>query len=181
MVPALRFDEAAAELLILCDRIDASEEIDDCLIEEFTDRKTDVALAVDYQKALYAKVVAEIGVYKTYRDSVTTKIKQLCNLRDRIVATTKAVVEANPTVTFRDSLGRKLSVLPNPTPKVVLAPEALAGNQFSEYTRTITKYEPDVEKIKETLLSGTELSWAKLEYGTQLRGLKTPTKGLTSV
>ena len=181
MVPALRFDEAAAELLILCDRIDASENIDNCLINEFTDRQTDLALAVDYQKALYAKVQAEIGVYKAYRDSVTEKIKQLQNLRDRIVETTKAVLQANPSVVFRDSLGKKLSVITNPTPKVLLAPEALAGNQFSEYTRTITRYEPDIEKIKETLLSGTELGWAKLEYGTQLRGLKTPTKELSNV
>ncbi len=180
-VPALRFDEAASELLILCDRIDASEEIDEHLVNEFNARTTDITLAVDYQKALYAKVNAEIDVYKAYRDSVTAKIKQLEKLRDRIEKTTKDVVQANPDIAFRDSLGKKLSVIPNPSPKVVIAPDAVAGNQFSEYTRQIVKYEPDLVKIKEALLGGTELRWASLEYGTQLRGLKTTAKEIDDV
>lgn len=176
----LYLNDAAMKLSLVCDLIDENEsfDLDGELRYQFQAALHNVAVAVDKQKAFYAEIEAKIMLVKQLRDRVTAEIKRYERIKERIVETTKQVIEANPGTPFRDSLGAKLNVLPNPQPRVVLAPTAPAGNQFSEYTRAVTKYEPDMAKIKEDLLAGKELGWAKLEYGTQLRGLKTSAKGI---
>lgn len=174
------FREAATNLAILCDYIDNGIDINDIIINEFNIRKGDATAAVDYQKALYLNTESDIKMHKVYRDSINDEIKKLECILVRIEENTKKAVLDNPDIIFRDSLGKKLSVLNNAAPKVVIN-DGISINQYSDYARVITKYEPDLVKIKEDLLGGAEIAWAKLEYGTQLRGLKTKAKEIENV
>lgn len=164
----MSFIDAAGVLSRICDRIDLGDEIDAALQSEFTEALDDIAFAVDRRKFVYAEVESKIELAKKYRDKIKQDIKKFETIKERLIDSTKAVIEMNPSIPFKDSLGKALKVLPNPSPKLVITKSVP-----SEYSKVVL--EPNKELIKEALLrndSDLDIDFAYLEYGTQLRGMK---------
>lgn len=173
-LPKISFHEAAQQLSSICAIIDVTENIDDLLLKEFDDALVDVTKSIDRRKAFYRECESKIEMAKAYRDQVTKHIKQYEKVKERLIEVTKNVVEANPDIPFKDSFGKQLKVMDNPTPKLVVRNPFMATIESEEekalYWRP--RYEVHAEKVKEDLLAGKELSFAHLEFGKQLRGMK---------
>lgn len=162
------FAEAAIDLSEICERIDNEEEIDDLVKMEFDKAITDVVEAVDRRKYLVSEIDQKIAAAKAYRDKAVKAIKTFERIRDRVIETTKQVVESHPDIPFKDSLGKKLSVIKNPTPSLKITGEW----DQKKFAKIIRKIELDKPALKEALLAGEEVDYAELEYGKQLRGMK---------
>lgn len=169
-------DQAANDLAEACDAIDADEsgaDLDNALVGQFQNALANVAAAVDRRKAFFRRIDAEVAILDSYTKDIAAQKKKLQNLRDRVEWATKRVILAKPEITFKDSLGKKLQVIDNPVPKLVFNfPPDVTNKELDGYTKKVTTEVVDNDKIKFDLLAGVELSFAHLEYGTQLRGLK---------
>lgn len=167
--PTLKpFALAAIDLAEICERIDNEENIDDLVKMEFDAAVDDVVSAVDRRKFLLGEVEAKIKQAKDYRDRAIKAIRAFEKIKERVVETTKQVIEANPNIPFKDSLGKKVTVMKNPTPSLKIN----EGWQESDYAKVVRSLELDKATLKQDLLEGKEVDFAKLEYGTQLRGMK---------
>jgi len=162
------FALAAIDLSEICERIDNSEEIDDLVKMEFDKAVTDVVAAVDRRKHLVNEIDQKIAAAKEYKAKADKALKTFERIRDRVIQTTKEVVEANPDIPFKDSFGKKLTVMKNPTPSLKITGEW----DQKKFAKIIRKVELDKTALKEALLAGEEVDYAKLDYGTQLRGMK---------
>jgi hypothetical protein len=160
--------EAAVDLVELCELLDEGKEIDEHILHEFQVSLGNVTLAVDRRKHFLAEVNSKIELAKNKRDEAKKAIEKFTRIKDKIIETTKFVIEQNPNIPFRDSLGKKLKVIKNPVPSL----KVTGTWEGSEYAKIVNKVELDKEKLKDDLISGSEVEFAKLEYGTQLRGLK---------
>jgi len=163
-----KFLEAATDLNELCDMIDDGIDINEQLQEEFKIALDDVVGAVDRRKYFLAEVNSKIELAKSKRDEAKKSIKTFENIRDRVIETTKYVVSENPNIPFKDSLGKKLIVLKNPAPTLIVNGEW----EGSDYAKIVNTVELDKIKLKEDLIAGSTVDFAKIEYGTHLRGLK---------
>jgi len=163
-----KFLEAATDLNELCDMIDDGIDINEQLQEEFKIALDDVVGAVDRRKYFLAEVNSKIELAKSKRDEAKKSIKTFENIRDRVIETTKYVVSENPNIPFKDSLGKKLIVLKNPAPTLIVNGEW----EGSDYAKIVNTVELDKIKLKEDLIAGSTCDFAKIEYGTHLRGLK---------
>lgn len=166
------FSTAAADLALICADIEHAENyevLSEGLTESFTHALSDVVAAVDRRKALLREVEARISAVTKHRDDANAYLKRIEKIKERVTESTKQVVEAHPNLTFCDSLGRALKVIRNPSPKLVLE-GAVPFN--SGYLKQVTESVIDTAKIKDDLLEGKELPFARLEWGTQIRGLK---------
>lgn len=174
-LPKISFSDAAVTLSNLCNRMDEEEDIDELLVQEFNDALTNVSESVDRRKAVFRELESKIEMARSYKNEIKKQIERYEILKERLVETTKRIILAHPNIPFKDSFGRQLKVLPNPTPKLVLDQymiESMSPYEDMEYLKYDTVVQVDKEAIKKDLLNGKKLSWARLEYGTQLRGLK---------
>lgn len=169
-LPKPYFSLAADRLSTLCNRIDnEGEEIDNLILKEFDDALSDVTNSVDRRKAFYRELESKIELAREFRKTITLELKRFELIKERLLEKTKEVILSNPGVPFKDSFGKPLKVIDNPVPKLVLE-EACEFPR--RYIRIVETYEINKDLIKEDLLDNKELSWARLEYGTQLRGIK---------
>lgn len=162
------FALAAVDLSLICDRIDNEENIDDLIKMEFDSAVDDVTAAVDRRKFLLSELELKIKQAKEYKEQAAKAVKAFEKIKERVVETTKQVIEANPGIPFKDSLGKKVSVMKNPMPSLKVD----EGWQESNYAKVVHKLELDKATLKQDLIDGKEVDFAKLEFGTQLRGMK---------
>lgn len=172
--PKVSFSEAATHLSVICDKIDDNPEtIDALIVNEFEDALSDVTASVDRRKAFYRELVYKIEMAVQFQHEISKHIERYRRIKDRLIEVTKQVIEANPGMPFKDSFGKQLKVIDNPTPKLIIEDEVWEANDIvSPYQKEILTKEWDKNKIKEDLLAGKKLSFARLEYGKQLRGMK---------
>lgn len=188
--PKISFSDAALSLAKICNEIDNAEscghletdsQIDILLEKEFSDALIAVTESVDKRKAFYAELVSKIDLAKGYRLKVDIEIDKYEKIKERLIAYTKHIVEAYPNIPFKDSFGKQLKVIDNHNPKLIVDFGDDNENQ-EQYTTRQEAMAPyffetrelnlDKEKIKADLVAGKKLSFAHLEYGKQLRGMK---------
>lgn len=164
------FSEAATQLAVLCNRIDNTEEdIDALLQQEFSDALSNVAASIDRRKAFYREVNSKIEMAKEWRDEVIKHVKRYEKIKDRLMEVTKHIVASNPDIRFKDSFGKQLKVIDNPEPRLVIIDEAeIPFEYFQESSELLL----DKERLKIDLERGLTPPGARLERGTQLRGMK---------
>lgn len=159
---------AAVALAAICNRIDEEEEVlDDILKKEFSDALTNVAQSVEHIKNMVNEIDSKITLAKRIRDEITQQVKRYQKIKERTIELTKETILNNPDIPFKDSLGRDLSVRRNPNPKLIITRDEDVPEEF-----LVTRKELDKEKLKKAILDGTDVDYAILEYGTQLRGIK---------
>lgn len=163
-----RFAEAAEELSRLADNIENENfKVDEFLVEQMQNSLDDVTAAVDRRKIFIKELDSKIEMAKeSEKEAKAAKVKYE-KLRERVIESTKHVVEANRGIPFKDSLGKKLKVIPNPNPKLVIS----GDGTNSQYSMLKSTHVLDKETLKKDLISGIECDFAHLEWGTQLRGL----------
>lgn len=167
------FSAAAADLALLATAIEQAENwevLDNELTAQFTQALGNVATAVDRRKALLRENEARILAATQYRKDVDAYIKRLEKIKERVIESTKQVIIAHPELTFHDSCGMTLTVRDN-APKVVVDEEKI-DSTAEPFTFSKTTTHIDLAEVKKHLLAGNELSWARLEYGKQVRGLR---------
>lgn len=169
------FSNAAADLALICAAVEQAENwevLDNELTAQFTEALCNVAAAVDRRKALLRENEARILAATTYAKDLTAYIKRLEKIKERVIESTKQVVLAHPELTFHDSLGKALTVRDN-APRVVVDEAAMAKDPDAEqFMELRTTSHIDLQRVKELLLAGHDISWARLEYGQQVRGLR---------
>lgn|SRR3990167_5572724 len=178
---------AADVLSSICDKIDTVEELDQVILHEFGDAQTMVAESIDRRKWVYRETNSKIALGREMINFLRRQIGTFEAVLDSLTRTTKQIVEAHPNQPFADSFGVKLRVQKNSQPALKLDVEVrdaktvtnvIDQDQISfleipdEYVKTITYQTLDVAKLKEDLAQGTSLTWANLDWGTHLRGLK---------
>jgi hypothetical protein len=168
------FSTAATDLALICaatEQCESWEVLTNELTEQFTTALTNTVAAVDRRKALLRENEARIQAVTRHRDDANAYLKKLEKIRESVIATTKQVVEAHPNMTFHDSFGIPLTVRQNP-PKVIIDESAFEITNDSRYVHTKTTVHIDLAEVKKDLLAGKDVAGARLEYGSQLRGLK---------
>jgi hypothetical protein len=163
-----KFMDAAQSLSDLCLKLDEGLDIDEEITAEFSNALNDVVEAVERRKFFLAEIESKIKLAKRKRDEMRRAIDKFERIKERVIETTKFVIQENPDIPFKDSLGKKLFVMKNPRPSLKIG----EGWEGSEYAKIVNKVELDKEKLKDDLIAGTKVEFAELEWGTQLRGLK---------
>lgn len=163
-----KFMEAAQELTELCAKLDEGLDIDEQVKNDFSSTLNDVVSAVDRRKYFLAEIESKIKLAKEKRDEAKRAIDKFERIKERVIETTKFVIQENPDIPFKDSLGKKLFVMKNPRPSLKVGD----GWESSTYAKIVNKVELDKEKLKDDLIAGTTVEFAELSYGTQLRGMK---------
>lgn len=159
---------AANEVARVCSLIDDEVNIDELLVQEFNDSLQNISRAVDRRKAFLVEIESRIALAKEYKKQAEAAQKKFENLKQRVVDSTKKVIEQHPDIVFKDSLGKELKVIKN-QPKLIIKNE---NWKFSPYSYIKNTIELNKDLLKEDLKDGVELDFAELESGTQLRGLK---------
>lgn len=182
---------AAALLSELCDRIDNAEELNDELLAQFNAASTSLEESIDRRKYVLEEVDKYIELARFRKKNLDENIKRLQRVQDRIIQTTKQMVEEeskkeNPII-FKDTLGNKLTIRKNSNAHLVLALDLREAKSVSnilddaaislleidaKYIKQVSYTTLNTEKVKADLGMGIIIPWASLHLGTHLRGLK---------
>ena len=168
MVMTKKFIDAAMDLTELCEMLDEGIDIDEQIQHEFSLALDDVVGAVDRRKYFLAEIESKIQLAKNKQAEAKKAVDKFKRIKERVIETTKYVINENPNIPFKDSLGKKLYILKNPMPSLKVTGQWEA----SEYAKIVNTVELDKEKLKEDLIAGSIVEFASLEYGTHLRGMK---------
>ncbi len=114
--------------------------------------------------------IAELGVLA----------KEIQSRQDVLQSHVFEVVSQTPGVTYRDDDGQKVYVAKNGQAKLTTTldlRDKTVRNIVDDwqvdpiYIKPVSYLVLDTDKVRETLASGVELPWAKLETGSHLRGI----------
>ncbi len=170
----MRLNDAAANLSAICLSLEMCEDaidpraVDQYLLNLFDNVSMELTDSVERRKAFANELRSKIELAKKYRDDGIKQQKRYELILERLIENTKRTVEANPDIPFKDALGGRLRILPNPSPTVIIIDPAQVSD---EYMTKKLVLDFNKAKIKEDIKNGVELEWARLEYGTHLRGL----------
>lgn len=178
----------AAQLLTnLCDEIDASPNLSKSLEMAFQEANIGLAESIDRRKAVLWAISGSLKAARGARDELDAYVQKLKAIKKSIELDTKEAMILAPDLPWKDSMGRKLTLCNNSSPKVLFPFDVKEKRSFSNlvHDETIRMFEIpkrflkgilitslDMPAIKQALKDGEKLSWADLELGKQVRGLK---------
>ncbi len=172
--------EASRILAELCTRLDNGDDELLSVIEIFNDAKLSVAEAIDRRKAVAVALKSYIAAGVQAKQDLTRQIDKLARALQALKDSTKVIIEMRPDIPYRDSFGSKLSVAKNGTAALITTVDPRTKSISNvvdadkvpvEYLNVVSYFQLNTEKVRADLEAGVELTWARLEQGTQLRGL----------
>lgn len=178
----MRLNDAALNLSLLVAKLeDSAEDLDRLLINEFQDAMVNVTESLERRKAFLREVESKIELAKSCKENYAAQQKKYEGIRDRLIEYTKRLVEENPNIPFKDSLGNSLKIVPNAVPKLIV--DIPAGQDpmdciwylqdpTNEFFIKREVVEIDKANLIKEMKEGYTVEWARLEYGTHLRGLR---------
>jgi hypothetical protein len=176
---------AAICLNEIADEIEKGVSISDALMIQFSEHQANIQESIDRRKAFKRYLKMMIEACKDQKRFIAEEQARFETVLDKFEEKTKEIIEANPNIPFTDSLGKKVSVSRNGTPRlevdfplgsksfgnIVDLEQASFFEVPSEYVQQVSFHTLDTKKLKDDLAAGHILKWARLQFGTQLRGL----------
>jgi hypothetical protein len=185
-MPLLWATQVASQIAEMID--EAPGTIDELLDEAFNAQLVTHAEALDRQKALLWATAGNRVAARGAKKELDAYIKKLDVIEEKVLARVIQAHALEPRLPWRDSTGKKISVIDNqPALKPsfdikkkksfegVLHEDTIMELDIPEkYLKTVTLKILDTEAVKADLKAGVVLTWAELETGKQVRGLKPP-------
>lgn len=177
----MSIQQAAADLALLCDRIDAGEDLAEALLTEFADARDNLAAAIDRKKAWLRECGSKLDLIADHKAELELQRKRYQRIAETIHEQTRALIKAHPGLPWRDSTGKKVSLV-TARPALIVdfedkyqgfydAEALLAAGVDHKFVQSIGMVKIDKAAVREALLAGEELPWAKLQTTEFLRGL----------
>lgn len=185
-MPLLWATQVASDL---AEMIDSSPEgISEALDQAFNTQLVTHAEALDRQKAILWATAGNRIAARGAKKELDAYIKKQDRIDEEVTARVIKAYELEPRLPWRDSTGKKISVCDNqPALKTtfdikkkksfegVLHEDTIQELDIPEkYLKTVTLKVLDTAAVKADLAAGAKLTWAELETGKQVRGLKPP-------
>lgn len=183
--PKVSLQWAAICLNEIADEIEKGVSISDALMIQFSEHQANIQESIDRRKAFKRYLKMMIDACKDQKKFIAEEQARFETVLEKFEEKTKEIIEANPNIPFTDSLGKKVSVSRNGTPKLEIdlpLGSKSVGNIIDfeqasffgvpdEYIQQIAFHTLDTKKLKDDMTLGKIFKWARLQYGSQLRGL----------
>lgn len=163
-------NEVAECLSAIIEDMEDQQNLKSILERELPSAFSDIQRGVDKRKALVREIDSKIALAKSLKDTYGKEIKRYEGVREGVVHQMKQLLEKNPNVPFTDSLGKRLTLQRNAQPKLILTDPNSIPEEFCTFKKEIDK-----NKLREAITNSPTLAdrlGVRLEFGTQLRGLK---------
>lgn len=161
----ISLSEAAGLLEHLCDNIANSDQVDHTLELFFKTYMNNLSESVDRRISYIKYAESQIKMATEMRDSWDARIKRFNAVIERIKVNTIETMKGNPSIPYKGSFG-SLSIRRNAQPSLVIQSEK---ELFYQKEFIIEKREINRAALKTSLLAGTNIPGASLEYGEHLR------------
>jgi hypothetical protein len=176
---------AAICLNEIADEIEKGTSISDALMIQFSEHQANIQESIDRRKAFKRYLKMMIEACKEQKKFIADEQARFESVLDKFEEKTKEIIEANPNIPFTDSLGSRVKVIKNGQPKLKVSLPMTNKSTSSivdleqctffgvsdSYLKKVSYITLDTELVKNDLKAGAILSWAELEWNTQLRGL----------
>ena len=174
---------ATKHLTELMDKVENCDDLNQELIDDFCNAKSNISEAIDRRKYAMAECNSRIDSAKNMITDIKDHVAKLEKIKDRIKSSTLFAMSLDDGINYKDSLGRSLKIRKAP-PKLnidlnvkkisidnCIDNDTANREDVINYVNKVTYNVLDVYKIKEEIKNNVSINWASITIKDYLHGL----------